>query len=196
MGLRAQPECAELACTPPGPPHCTYGLRVRASRVLHSAPEAQGGLQPPGGTQRRTRHACQPRAWRTHPRAAWGHSWWRSPVRVFTPGGVWVHASDWSDDLPALSMAKVRGRVRVRVGLGSGLGSGLGLGLGLGLRSRGAASLRRCQSCRRKSTVWRRTGSGRSSEAAGGGAPASGRLNRFTWFGFRVRVRVNGSDLG
>ena len=47
-------------------------------------------------------------------------------------------------------------------------------------RSRGAASLRRCHSWSRKSTVWRSTANGRSCAGVGSGAPASGRLNRLT----------------
>ena len=64
----------------PGPPYCTYGLRVPASCVRY-VPEAQGSL-PRAATAVRTPHTYRPRACRTCRtyRAPWhapgGHSFY------------------------------------------------------------------------------------------------------------------------
>ena len=55
----------------PGPPYCTYGLRVPASCVLY-VPEAQGSLPPGASTAVRTPYTYQPRACRTY-RVPWHH---------------------------------------------------------------------------------------------------------------------------
>lgn len=67
--------CPKLTPTPPGPPYCTYGLRVPAFSYCRECTRGAGQLAPPTSPCTvRTGYTHQLWAYRNHPRTVWCHS--------------------------------------------------------------------------------------------------------------------------